>query len=131
MLDVKKWMVKVTDALKADYIVEEGTSGIWTYRKWNSGIAECWGYKLTSGTWSAWGSVYSHDIPSEAYPSGLFIEAPTCVGSAKCASGNSVGGINTNGGTKDNACGFTLIRGTALSGSVNFLAFWHAIGKWK
>ena len=27
----------------ADYIVEEGTSGIWTYRKWASGIAECWG----------------------------------------------------------------------------------------
>lgn len=26
----------------ADYIVEQGVSGIWTYRKWNSGIAECW-----------------------------------------------------------------------------------------
>lgn len=33
--------------LIADYVVEQGTSGIWTYRKWNSGIAECWGY------WSA------------------------------------------------------------------------------
>lgn len=28
-----------------DYIVDEGASGIWTYRKWNSGIAECWGQK--------------------------------------------------------------------------------------
>lgn len=27
-----------------DYIVEQGTSDIWTYRKWNSGIAEIWGY---------------------------------------------------------------------------------------
>lgn len=26
-----------------DYIVEQGTSGIWTYRKWNSGIGEYWG----------------------------------------------------------------------------------------
>lgn len=26
-----------------DFVVETGTSGIWTYRKWNSGIAECWG----------------------------------------------------------------------------------------
>lgn len=25
-----------------DYVVEQGTSGIWTYRKWASGIAECW-----------------------------------------------------------------------------------------
>ena len=30
-----------------DIVIEQGTSGIWTYRKWNSGIAECWGY------WSA------------------------------------------------------------------------------
>ena len=28
--------------LGADYIVEQGTSGIWYYRKWSSGIAECW-----------------------------------------------------------------------------------------
>ena len=27
----------------ADYVVEQGTSGIWTYRKWNSGLAEYWG----------------------------------------------------------------------------------------
>lgn len=26
----------------SDYVVEQGTSGVWTYRKWNSGIAECW-----------------------------------------------------------------------------------------
>lgn len=25
-----------------DYIAEQGTSGNWTYRKWYSGIAECW-----------------------------------------------------------------------------------------
>lgn len=28
--------------LAADYIVEQGVSGIWTYRKWASGVAECW-----------------------------------------------------------------------------------------
>ena len=25
-----------------DYVVAQGISGNWTYRKWNSGIAECW-----------------------------------------------------------------------------------------
>ena len=29
--------------LISDFVVERGTSGIWTYRKWNSGVAECWG----------------------------------------------------------------------------------------
>lgn len=114
-----------------DYIVEQGTSGIWTYRKWNSGVAECWGYKLTSGTFSAWGSIYSHDIPPEAYPSGFFISSPTVVGSAKCTTGNTAGGINGNGATKDEAPGFTLVRGTNYSGNLNFLAFWIAKGRWK
>ena len=26
-----------------DYVLEQGTSGIWTYRKWSSGICEYWG----------------------------------------------------------------------------------------
>ena len=26
-----------------DYVVDEGISGIWYYRKWKSGTAECWG----------------------------------------------------------------------------------------
>ena len=30
----------------ADSIIEVGTSGDWTYRKYESGIAECWGYVL-------------------------------------------------------------------------------------
>ena len=25
-----------------DFVVEQATDGIWTYRKWNSGVAECW-----------------------------------------------------------------------------------------
>lgn len=28
---------------EVDYVVESGTSGIWTYQKWKSGIAKCWG----------------------------------------------------------------------------------------
>jgi hypothetical protein len=41
----------------ADFIVEQGVSGIWTYRKWSSGIAECWCHgnaSLPSG-WSTSG----------------------------------------------------------------------------
>ena len=42
-----------------DYVVETGTSGIWTYRKWNSGIAECWGiYTMASSCTLAWGTLF-------------------------------------------------------------------------
>ena len=49
MLDVKTLLTKVLEALKVDYVVEEGTSTAWTYRKWNSGIAEAW-YRGNYGT---------------------------------------------------------------------------------
>jgi hypothetical protein len=26
-----------------DFVVEQGQNGVWTYRKWNNGLAECWG----------------------------------------------------------------------------------------
>lgn len=44
-----------------DFVVEQGTSGVWKYRKWNSGFAECWGYHTVSGLNinTAWGSWYS------------------------------------------------------------------------
>lgn len=37
-------LTKITEKTGSmkDYIVEQGTKDIWTYRKWNSGIAECW-----------------------------------------------------------------------------------------
>lgn len=28
---------------QVDYIIEQGKTGIWTWRKWNGGIFECWG----------------------------------------------------------------------------------------
>lgn len=29
----------------ADYVIVQGTKGIWTYQKWHSGIVKCWGKK--------------------------------------------------------------------------------------
>ena len=37
------WGIKFGPYSMQDYIVEQGTSGIWTYRKWASGILEYWG----------------------------------------------------------------------------------------
>lgn len=62
-----------------DYVVEQGTSGEWTYRKWNSGIAECWmthTYTTAKAT-STWGNMYYGTLTSAlTFPSGLFTAAP-------------------------------------------------------
>ena len=59
-------------------MIERGTSGIWTYRKWSSGDAECWGliasksYAMTG----AWGAGYYSQNNSVSFPSGLFVSTP-------------------------------------------------------
>ena len=58
---------KIYDAINsggsADYIVEEGQNGIWYYRKWASGIAECWG-RLTSAETTATSYNFNGYLPS-------------------------------------------------------------------
>lgn len=34
--------LKINDIPMTDFIIEQGVSGIWNYRKWASGLAECW-----------------------------------------------------------------------------------------
>ena len=69
--------VKKTDV--ADYIVEQGTNGIWTYRKWNSGIAECWGKKNEAIICTEQrNSIYIDSIKQIDFPKNLFTSSP-CV----------------------------------------------------
>lgn len=53
------------NALKTDYVVAQGQQGIWTYRRWASGIAECWGSQPI--TFDARGTRY-YSVPSIALP---------------------------------------------------------------
>lgn len=76
-----------TTQVIADYVVDTGTSDIWTYRKWNSGIAECWASDITSSSaGSAEGNVYWSRSNTYNFPSGLFISAPTVNISVGCGS---------------------------------------------
>lgn len=53
-----------------DFIIAEGTSGRWWYRKWHSGMCELFGsVAAASRTFSAWGSSYvSAKTTAVAYP---------------------------------------------------------------
>lgn len=50
----------ILSKLGTDYIAEQGTTGVWTWRKWASGIAELWGVFSADALAvdTAWGSVY-------------------------------------------------------------------------
>lgn len=85
----------------ADYVTEQGTSDIWTYRKWNSGIVECWGVTATASyaCTTAYGSLYYAPLSSFNFPNGLFSTRPEVNLTAHNANGCFVGINNiTTGG---------------------------------
>lgn len=59
-----------------DWVVVEGTSGVWTYRKWASGLAECWGnvttgnFDISANAGSGWyyNDSTNHLIAARNYP---------------------------------------------------------------
>lgn len=111
----------------ADYIVEQGTSGIWTYRKWNSGIAECWGeYETTITHYASAFGGYAYNT-SVDYPTGLFISAPQYTYSAKVGSGFALTGTRT-GVNKDYA---NLYAVCTTSGSQATSWDISVKGRWK
>jgi hypothetical protein len=57
------WKTLLDSSNTADYVVEQGTQGDWTYRKWNSGFAECWrNVSVTPGNVNANNSIQM-DLP--------------------------------------------------------------------
>lgn len=116
------------------YITEQGTSGIWTYRKWNSGIAECWGKTAkTISTTTAWGTGLYLDSGGRTYadyPSGLFVDIPVCQFSAEGKSSSVIPMTAGELGTKTRTPQLQFVRGTSSS-NMAVTVHWHALGRWK
>ena len=52
-----------------DFVIEQGVSGIWWYRKWNSGIVECWGqHSVTVAIDTLVGNCYRSEIQYAELP---------------------------------------------------------------
>ena len=117
----------VGNGIVVDYIVDQGTSGIWTYRKWASGIAECWGvtesksHAMTqqsgNGYWVAEG--YS-------LPSGLF----TSIRSAQAnrSTGQGLVFISIYGAT---AASIQCYVSCTTSLTQTFSIYFDVKGRWK
>lgn len=72
--------VSIQGNIMNDFVIEQGVSGIWSYRKWANGDAECWGRKsmgTVSCTIEYYGTYYG-ESSATSFPSGLFKESPTC-----------------------------------------------------
>lgn len=118
----------------ADYVVARGTTGIWTYQKWNSGVAECWGsstinYQISCTTQQAAG-VYTDSTFRAAHaslPSGLFNKITFATSNVRSSgySISQISGINTETLTYRMWCPYS----TTLSSGAGF--DFYVKGTWK
>lgn len=114
---------------RVDGIEEEGTSGIWTYKKYEDGTAECWGTQDYSGAAStAWGSMYRLQCDPPDYPF-EFTEIPVVSRDITRTSGSSCWTSGWSGGSTTTSGTFVLVRPS--TGTFDVTVAFHAKGKWK
>lgn len=113
-----------------DYIVEQGIDGIWTYRKWKSGISECWcSYNLTLDITSNWANTHYYGIiGTQNFPDGLFIDRPKMILGVEEATGNTF--TTKRIATKDNTGEMYCVSPNQLVGKYVYIDI-EAKGRWK
>lgn len=118
--------------LSVDYIVEQGTSDIWSYRKWNSGLVECWTttpVKFTFTNTKAWGSVYESPLTYYSYPPNLFINDPNIIIQK---AGGSGGWLEIGSGSSiERTPGIYIIYPVNKTSSMTSYISIYASAKWK
>lgn len=133
-----------------DYIVSEGTSGIWAYRKWNSGKAECWCHHSMTSTWTATRGYQSGSVwimqymtgsnsaiastPAVNYPF-TFLELPRVYVTYEMAASSSVNSAYPcaeAAGTTSVCPRYGALRpSNPGSSSYNWGLNMYVVGKWK
>ncbi len=121
-----------------DWIVEQGASGMWIYRKWASGIAECWGRYTASNISisAAWGTeknAYSTSLGSLTYPF-TFIDTPISQITDATSSGRGWFIRNSDNESNSSTGTIYIIAPTQYTGTnaistvtINI----YAIGRWQ
>ena len=116
--------------MSCDYIVEQGTSGIWTWEKWNSGKAVCWGNQsLTVTINEAWGNIVGSPSFNVAFPF-EFMAIPIVTAQILYTSNNCFLAATPGNASNSVSGNYTLCRATPYEG-VQCTVSWYVIGNWK
>ena len=118
-----------------DFVIEQGvSSGGWTYRKWKSGLRECWiKFTLNTAITTAWGSMYVGNSKTSKlnYPF-TFAEIPMEYATARSTDGAmwvyaESGGTGQNSKTQSGV--YNVCRPTALNSSQSITISLYVVGK--
>lgn len=124
----------------ADYVVAQGGTGKWRWRKWSNGTAEMWAVFDTDtlAIDEAWGSIYfgtwmrlAVNVRARQYPFS-FTEEPTVTASYMGGSGDAwlISLFNANDDLKTSAPAYALARPNQGTISAPRIAY-YVIGKYK
>lgn len=117
------------DGVEVDYIVEQGESDGWFYRKWNGGFAECWKVYYGTGIVSAknnYSGFYYSETISVPFPF-TFANLPTVT--VDGGSANYMNFVRVFGKYSDKAS-FSVVS-MMDAGNIDVTVDIKAIGKWK
>ena len=117
--------------LGADYIVEQGTSDGWTYRKWASGVAECWGeVTVRASITDAIGAMYMKVTDYFSWPDALFSAAPKIVHATPITTAPLLP-IIRGGDTTKNQFRMYLLYPDIYENTINWVIGVEAKARWK
>lgn len=135
------WGLRMKGQYVKDFLVDSGTFGIWTYRKWESGIAECFGTASFIVNFYGVGGVYyaypsSSEKPILPFPFYKDDSGNPPVVSASCpwSYANWVNGFIepiSNAETAYTKCGWLYYGANANGIGENRNIYLHVIGRWK
>lgn len=112
-------------------IEEEGTSGIWTYRKWSNGVAECWGeVTVRASITDAIGVMYMTVTDYFSWPNALFSAPPRIVQAAPITTAPLLP-IIRGGDTTKNQFRMYLLYPDIYENIINWVICVEAKGRWK
>lgn len=117
------------ETLSTDYVVQQGTSGIWNYTKWASGKCEMFGYNNAKvainnqqGT-----AIYRSAPISVTFPFTVY----NMVATISCTDVNAWASINTYRSAEGNsALSYVYWRGGSYA-EYTWYAYIHILGTWK
>lgn len=115
-----------------DYIIDQGSIGNWNWRKWASGVAECWGANTTGSEIVVSGSI---TVNEKAYPPSLFSSPPVehfMLYSPDCDTSTiRIKNKNTKISTAAYKVAVLNVTSTETIKKVTTETYYRAIGRWK
>ena len=126
-VSLKKVLVRI---LSTPMVLETGTDGIWTYRKWSDGTAECWGKISTTYTNSkGWGGGKYMDFGTKTFPTNLFTAQPILTAIANKPNGSGMPFFSALGVSSTGFNGYIYDDNVNQTGyTVEVMVY--AVGKW-